>query len=251
MPFDGLETWASCQILKIGVGHAPGMPGTFSPPSRISDPDMHHGTCVTHVPWCMLGSLISGFLWSRWRGKHSRHSRRMRNPQFYVSGKRPMNPEHQQPWYSQRKTAMFLAFFIINSNSKNLINFREWHLYFYRKWFDTRRVKIPYEAYLLLRIEEDTRLSQQKEWQGSTYPKFLIALLPKFCIFQNRWYRFEKKTLTKSICRLAVLLAPDCWIIGYVEPWTSRWNGPNWGLGYFSFLSKVALQHDWHGLSLL
>ena len=26
----------------------------------------------------------------RWRGKRSRNSRRMRNPQFYVSGKRPM-----------------------------------------------------------------------------------------------------------------------------------------------------------------
>ena len=23
-------------------------------------------TCVTHVPWCMLGSLTSGFLWSQW-----------------------------------------------------------------------------------------------------------------------------------------------------------------------------------------
>ena len=23
----------------------------------VSDPDMHHGTFVTHVPWCMLGSL--------------------------------------------------------------------------------------------------------------------------------------------------------------------------------------------------
>ena len=63
------------------------MPGTFSPPPLASDPDMHHGTCVTHVPWCMLGSLTSGFLWSRWRGKRSR---RMRNPQFYVSGKRPI-----------------------------------------------------------------------------------------------------------------------------------------------------------------
>ena len=31
------------------------MPGTFSPPPRVSGPDMHHGTCVTHV------------LWSRWR----------------------------------------------------------------------------------------------------------------------------------------------------------------------------------------
>ena len=38
----------------------------------------------------MPGSLTSGFLWSRWRGKRSRHSRRMRNPQLYVSGKKPM-----------------------------------------------------------------------------------------------------------------------------------------------------------------
>ena len=27
----------------------------------VSDPDMHHGACVTHVLWCMPGSLISGF----------------------------------------------------------------------------------------------------------------------------------------------------------------------------------------------
>ena len=50
---------------KLRVAHAPGMPGTFSPPPRISDSDMHHGTCVTHVPWCMPGSLTCGFLWSR------------------------------------------------------------------------------------------------------------------------------------------------------------------------------------------
>ena len=51
---------------------------------------MHHGTCVTHVPWCMPGSLTNGFLWRRSQGTRSRHSRRMRNPQYYVSGKRPM-----------------------------------------------------------------------------------------------------------------------------------------------------------------
>ena len=75
----------------LWVAHAPGMPGTFSPPPRFDDPDMHHDTCVTHVPWCMSGSLTSGFLWSRWRGKRSRHSRRMRNPLFCVSGKRSMD----------------------------------------------------------------------------------------------------------------------------------------------------------------
>ena len=78
------------RYVKLRGAHALGMPGTFSPPPRVSDPDMLHGTCVTHVPWCMPGSPTSGFPLSRWRGKRSRHSRRMRNAQFYVSGKRPM-----------------------------------------------------------------------------------------------------------------------------------------------------------------
>ena len=71
------------KYVKLRVVHAPGMPITFSPPQRVSDPDMHQGTCVTHVPWCIPGSLTSGFLWSWWRGKCSRHSQRMRNPQFF------------------------------------------------------------------------------------------------------------------------------------------------------------------------
>ena len=68
----------------------PKIPGTFSSPPPVTDPDMHHDTCETHVPWCLPGSVTSGFLWSRWRAKHSRHSRRMRNTQFYASGKRPI-----------------------------------------------------------------------------------------------------------------------------------------------------------------
>ena len=61
--------WASCQIRKIAGAHAPGMPGTFSPSPQVSDPDMHHGTCVTQMPWYMPGLLTSGFLWNRRRGK--------------------------------------------------------------------------------------------------------------------------------------------------------------------------------------
>ena len=53
------------------VVHVLGMSGKFSPPPRVSDPDTHHGTCVARVPWCSPGSLTSGFLWSRWRGKRS------------------------------------------------------------------------------------------------------------------------------------------------------------------------------------
>ena len=82
--------WASYETRKIAGCACAGMPGTLPPPPWVSDPDMHHGTCVMHVPWCMSESLTSCFLWSRWWGKRSRHSRRMLNQQFYVSGMRPI-----------------------------------------------------------------------------------------------------------------------------------------------------------------
>ena len=75
---------------RLHIAHAPGMRRRFFPTLWFSDPDMQHGTCVTHLLWCMPGTLTSGFVWSRWRGKRSRHSRHMRKPQVYVSGKRPM-----------------------------------------------------------------------------------------------------------------------------------------------------------------
>ena len=113
------------RYLTLQVAHARGMPGTLSPPPRVSDPDMHDGTCVTHVPWCMSGSLTSGFLWSRCQGKRSRHSRRMRNPQFYVSGKRPtagnttlvpyqltqVTATHLPHWGRDKMAAIFQATF--------------------------------------------------------------------------------------------------------------------------------------------
>ena len=49
---------------KLRVVHAPGMPGTFSRYLQrkplVSHPGVHHGECVTHVPWCMWGSLTHG-----------------------------------------------------------------------------------------------------------------------------------------------------------------------------------------------
>ena len=53
------------RYVKLRVAHAPGMPGTFSrhqlqTKPLVMDPGMHHGTCVTHVPWCMSGSITSG-----------------------------------------------------------------------------------------------------------------------------------------------------------------------------------------------
>ena len=51
---------------KSRVARAPAMPGTFSRnrlqrKRLVNDPGMHHGTCVTQVPWCMSGSLTRGF----------------------------------------------------------------------------------------------------------------------------------------------------------------------------------------------
>ena len=58
--------WASCQIRKtVGCACAGNAWNVF--PCRrlrrkplVSGPGMHHGTCVTHVPWCMSGSLTHG-----------------------------------------------------------------------------------------------------------------------------------------------------------------------------------------------
>ena len=75
---------------NLRVAHAPGMPGTFSSPptsketaslrSRHASRRVRHARAVMHV----------GIANPRWQRKRSRHSRRMHNPQFYVSGKRPM-----------------------------------------------------------------------------------------------------------------------------------------------------------------
>ena len=73
---------------KLRVAHAPGMLGTFPPTptsketacwrSRHASRHVRHARAVMHV----------GIANPRWRGKRSRHSRRMRNPQICVSGKR-------------------------------------------------------------------------------------------------------------------------------------------------------------------
>ena len=63
--FIGIHHGPVTRYVKLRFAHAPGMPGTFSPPLTSketlgSDPGMHHGTCVTHVPWCMSGSPTRG-----------------------------------------------------------------------------------------------------------------------------------------------------------------------------------------------
>ena len=58
--------WASYQIRKIAGCACAGNAGNVFPRRRfqrkpiVGDRGMHHGTCVTHVPWCMSGSLTCG-----------------------------------------------------------------------------------------------------------------------------------------------------------------------------------------------
>ena len=61
-----VSAWASYQIRKIAGCACTGNAGERFLCHRlqrkpiVSDPSMHHGTCVTHVPWCMSGSLTRG-----------------------------------------------------------------------------------------------------------------------------------------------------------------------------------------------
>ena len=83
--------WASYQIRNIAGCACAGNAGNVFPRRRfqrkplVSDPGMHHGTCVTHVPWCMSGSLACSE-----RGKRSRHSRRMRTRNFAYLARGPL-----------------------------------------------------------------------------------------------------------------------------------------------------------------
>ena len=58
--------WASYHIHEIaGCACAGDARNVFLPTHLkgkplVSNPGMHHGTCVTHVPWCMSGSLTRG-----------------------------------------------------------------------------------------------------------------------------------------------------------------------------------------------
>ena len=61
-----VSQWTSYQIRKIAGCACARNAGNVFPRRRfqskplVSDPGMHHGTCVTHVPWCMSGSLTCG-----------------------------------------------------------------------------------------------------------------------------------------------------------------------------------------------
>ena len=92
--------WASYQIRKIAGCACAGNAGNVFPCRQfqrkplVSDPGMHHSTCVPHVPWCMSGSLTCGN-----GGKRSRHSRRMRTRNFAYLARGPLPEPVLTPLY--------------------------------------------------------------------------------------------------------------------------------------------------------
>ena len=79
-------TWASYQIRKIAGCALERFPRhRLQRKPLVSDPGIYHDTYVTRA---LVHVGIANRLWQE---KRFRHSRRMRNPQFCVSGKRPID----------------------------------------------------------------------------------------------------------------------------------------------------------------
>ena len=93
----------------------------------LTDIDMHHGTCVTHVPWCTSGSLTIWFLGSWCRRKLSQHSRACAtlNFPYLVRGPWPIWKKRHMEFETWESLEMFIllqAYFgcyhLINKTSK-------------------------------------------------------------------------------------------------------------------------------------
>ena len=102
------------RFVQLRVAHAPGMLRNVFPCHRlqrkplISNPGMHHGTCVTHVPWCMSGSLTCD------GGENVPGIQAHAQTQFYVSGKRPITlgwwPPGAEVYWTQGVVGILLGY---------------------------------------------------------------------------------------------------------------------------------------------
>ena len=94
---------------KLRVAHAPGMPGTFSLPlisKETTNTRSWHASRHVRDARAVMHVGIANLWWQR---KRSRHSRRMRNPQFYVSGKRPNGHCSHECWFQQNQWRIIVS----------------------------------------------------------------------------------------------------------------------------------------------
>ena len=88
-----LLPWASYQIRKIASHACAWDAGNVFP---ATDFKRNYQLTIRHAPRHVIQAravIRVGIANPRWRGKYSRHSRRMRNPQFYATSKRPIGRE--------------------------------------------------------------------------------------------------------------------------------------------------------------
>ena len=117
--------WASCQIRKIGGCACAGCAGNVLP---VSDPDMCHGTCVTHVRDARAVMHLDSFGSNgedHVPGIHGACTSR----NFYISGKRPMAPKttsrtqstptRQQYWWHHDKGTLSASLHFLRESSVN------------------------------------------------------------------------------------------------------------------------------------
>ena len=155
-------------------------PTTHPTPPWVSNPDMHHGTCVTHMPWCLPGTLTSGCLWSRWRGKGSHHSRRMRNPLFYVSGRRSMFCIREQSM-----AGIAAAMVIYTRHEKSCTIFT----------MHGNLVIFQNVVFLIFNNHNDESIANYHRYKFLNYPNHTVQLFSKLLIMQLTriliWYTID------------------------------------------------------------
>ena len=152
------------RYVKLRVAHAPGMPGTFSQPltskktasyrSRHASRHMRDARSVTHV----------GMAKPQRRGKRSRHSGRMSNPQFHVSGKRRMEPIRSALFDTVfiRSYKLLFVIVVLNDLWIYVFNLNKFHLLFLKH---------------LICIQTPRTNQDSKQWKG--YFGFLLCLLTR------------------------------------------------------------------------
>ena len=109
------------RYVKLRVAHAPGMPGTFSPPPTSNETAIKRSRHASRHVRDARAVMHVGIANMRWWGKRSRHSRGMRNTQFCVSDKRPIGVAelgHQLMDYNQvRAKSLSESWYVVNKNT--------------------------------------------------------------------------------------------------------------------------------------
>ena len=88
VPASGCFHGPLTRYVKLWAVHASGMPGTFSPPPTSKETASWRSRHASRHVRLARAVMHVGIANPRWREKRSRHSRRMRNPQFYLSVQR-------------------------------------------------------------------------------------------------------------------------------------------------------------------